>query len=57
MITVKDSAQVIKNRFPTSEIVHEGPNYAVSVLSAEFLNPATRDKNLPKYVMIKLGNN
>jgi 4-amino-4-deoxy-L-arabinose transferase-like glycosyltransferase len=57
MLTVKDSALAIKNRFPTSEILHEGPNYGVSVLSADFLNPVTRDKNLPKYVMIKLGNN
>jgi 4-amino-4-deoxy-L-arabinose transferase-like glycosyltransferase len=56
LITVKDSAQMVFNQYPGSKILHEGPNYAVSVLSAEFLNPNTRSKTLPTYVMIKLGS-
>lgn len=56
LITVKDSAHKILNLYPNSKILHEGPNYAVSVLSAEFLNPSTRAKTLPTYVMIQLGS-
>lgn len=54
IITNKDSASVINRLFPQSKIIHEGNHFAVSLLTAIFLNPATRNTEMPKYVIIDL---
>lgn len=54
IITNKDSASVINRLFPQSKIIHEGNHFAVSLLTAIFLNPATRNTEIPKYVIIDL---
>lgn len=54
IITNKDSVAVVKQLFPNATIIHEGNQYAVSLLTAGFLNPSTRNIEMPKYVIVKL---
>jgi 4-amino-4-deoxy-L-arabinose transferase-like glycosyltransferase len=54
IITEKDSAQFLKQLFPSSKVIHEGNQYAVSLLTATFLNPATRMSKMPRFVLIDL---
>jgi 4-amino-4-deoxy-L-arabinose transferase-like glycosyltransferase len=54
ILTEKDSTQFFKNIFPSSKVIHEGNQYPVSVLTGTFLNPSTRMKEMPRYVMIDL---
>jgi 4-amino-4-deoxy-L-arabinose transferase-like glycosyltransferase len=56
VITAKDSIPVFQNQFPGVMVLHEGGAFGVTALSLPFLNPATRDKEVPKYVILKLGN-
>lgn len=55
VLTAKDSAAVFQNLFPGTAALHEGPHFGVTALSLPFLNPETRDREVPKYVIIKLG--
>ncbi|MEO7530077.1 MAG: hypothetical protein ABIS69_01660, partial [Sediminibacterium sp.] len=54
VITSKDSLPVFQNHFPVLKVLHEGPAFGVTALSLPFLNPATRDKEVPKYLLIAL---
>lgn len=56
VITVKDSLPVFTQRFPGAKVLHEGSHFGVTALSLPFLNPATREQEVPKYVLIALGN-
>jgi hypothetical protein len=55
VITVKDSLPVFTLRFPGAKVLHEGSHFGVTALSLPFLNPATREQEVPKYVLIALG--
>ena len=54
IITNKDSIAVIKKLFPQSKIIHEGNQFAVSLLTMGFLNPTTRNREMPKYIIVDL---
>lgn len=54
VLTSKDSISVFKNIFPAATIVHEGNQFAVSLLTIQFLNPATRAAETPRYVILDL---
>jgi hypothetical protein len=55
VLTVKDSLPVFARAFPKSAVLHEGSCFGVTALSLPFLNPATREKEVPKYVIISLN--
>jgi 4-amino-4-deoxy-L-arabinose transferase-like glycosyltransferase len=40
--------------FPNSSILYQGSRFHVTLLTLEFLNPATRDKELTPYVLMEL---
>ena len=54
IITKADSLPTITQQFPSSKVIYTGNSFGVSQLSLLFLNPATRDKELEKYVVVKL---
>jgi len=47
-------AQQLLLDFPNSRILHQGSRFHVTLLTLEFLNPATRDKELTPYVLMAL---
>ncbi len=55
VITDKDSLPAIGKVFPKLKVMHEGPRFGVSMLTLPFLNPDTRDKEVPKYLFLDLG--
>ena len=55
VLTSKDSLDVFQKSFPEMKVIHEGNHFGVTALSLPFLNPATREKELPKYVLIDLN--
>ena len=55
VLTRKDSLPVFEKAFPQMKLLHEGSHFGVTALSLPFLNPATREKELPKYVIIDLN--
>lgn len=54
-LTRKDSLTVFQALYPGVELLHEGPYFGVTSLSLPFLNPATRDAEVPKYVLLRLN--
>jgi hypothetical protein len=54
VIAVKDSVAVIEKNFPGTRLLHEGYNYGVSMLTPEFLDPATREAACGKYAILEL---
>lgn len=54
VLTSKDSVAVFKHLFPSTTLVYEGNQFAVSLLTFQFLNPATRETETPKYVILDL---
>ena len=54
VLTSKDSVAVFKHIFPSAKTIHEGNQFSVSLLTFQFLNPATRDAETPKYVILDL---
>ena len=54
VLTSKDSLGIFKNLFPAAEIVHEGNHFSVSMLSFQFLNPASRAGVTGRYVILDL---
>ena len=54
VLTVKDSLPVFQKAFPGMQVLHEGNHFGVTSLSLPFLNPATRERELPKYIIIDL---
>ena len=47
-------AQQLLLDFPNSRILHQGSRFHVTLLTLEFLNPATRDKELTPYIFMEL---
>ena len=54
ILTKADSLPTITQQFPSSKVIFNGNSFGVSQLSLLFLNPATRDKEIEKYVLVKL---
>ena len=54
ILTKADSLPTITQQFPSSKVIFNGNSFGVSQLSLLFLNPATRDKEVEKYVLVKL---
>ncbi len=54
VLTVKDSIPFFQRRFPNLQTLHIGPHFGVTALSLPFLNPETRDKEVPKYALLQL---
>ena len=48
------SAKTLLLDFPNSSILYKGKRFHVTLLTLEFLNPATRDKELTPYVLMEL---
>ena len=53
ILTKADSLPTITQQFPSSKVIFNGNSFGVSQLSLLFLNPATRDKEVEKYVLVK----
>jgi len=47
-------AKVLLQDFPNSNILYHGYRFHITLLTLEFLNPATRDKELTPYVLMEL---
>ena len=47
-------AQQLLEDFPNSSILYQGSRFHVTLLTLEFLNPATRAKELTPYVLMEL---
>lgn len=54
LITSTDSIGVFKKAFPLLKTLHTGANFSVSLLTAGFLNPQTREQETPHYVILDL---
>ncbi len=54
LIASSDSIPALKLKFPDLKFLHQGPNFSVSMLTPEFLNPATRDKGMHYYSIVDL---
>ena len=54
LITAKDSLPIITQKFPKNKVLYSGRSYGVTQLTKEFLNPATRESTVDKYVIVKL---
>jgi 4-amino-4-deoxy-L-arabinose transferase-like glycosyltransferase len=54
VITMKDSLPSLRNSFPGLKVLHEGGHFGVTSLSLPFLDPAKRNQEVPKYVLIEL---
>ncbi len=57
MITDKDSLPAVKKVFPDAKVLREGNHFGVTALSLPFLNPDTREGELPKYLILDLDGN
>jgi len=55
VITAKDSLAVFQQHFPNLRVLHEGNHFGVTALSLPFINPDTREKEVPKYLLIALN--
>jgi 4-amino-4-deoxy-L-arabinose transferase-like glycosyltransferase len=47
-------AQALLLNFPNSKVIYQGKRFHVTLLTLEFLNPSTRDKELTPYVLMEL---
>jgi 4-amino-4-deoxy-L-arabinose transferase-like glycosyltransferase len=54
LIASSDSIPSLKVKYPDLKLLHKGPNFSVSMLTPEFLNPATRDKGMAYYAIVDL---
>jgi hypothetical protein len=54
LVTSSDSLSLFQQVYPTAKLLHKGPNFSVSILTAQFLNPATREQEVPHYVILDL---
>jgi hypothetical protein len=53
VVEAKPAQQVLID-FPNSTILYQGNRFHVTLLTLEFLNPKTRDKELTPYVLMEL---
>ena len=56
VLTQKDSLPAFQSAFPKLRILHEGNQFGVSMLTLPFLNPATREKEVTKYLILQLDD-
>jgi hypothetical protein len=54
LIASRDSIPSLQVKFPNLMVLHKGPNFSVSMLTPEFLNPATRELGMKYYVIVDL---
>ncbi len=54
LIASVDSIPALQTKFPALKVLHQGANFSVSMLTPEFLNPATREKSMPHYAILDL---
>jgi 4-amino-4-deoxy-L-arabinose transferase-like glycosyltransferase len=54
LLTSSDSLSVFQLVYPAAKLLHKGPNFSVSILTAQFLNPVTREQEVPHYVILDL---
>ena len=54
VVTDSIPAQALLLDFPNSTILYQGKRFHITLLTLEFLNPATRAKELTPYVMMEL---
>lgn len=54
LLTSSDSLSIFQLAYPAAKILHKGPNFSVSMLTAQFLNPATREQEVPHYIILDL---
>lgn len=54
LIASRDSIPSLQVKFPNLLVLHKGPNFSVSMLTPEFLNPATRELGMRYYVIVDL---
>ena len=57
VLTQKDSLPALQKAFPALKVMHEGGRFGVSMLTLPFLNPDTREKEVPKYLIVDLSGN
>ena len=55
IITSKDSLASFQIHYPELKVLHEGSCFGVTALSLPFLNPVTRGKEVPKYLILELN--
>ncbi len=56
ILTPKDSVAVVTAKFPASKILYNGRSYGVTQLTKEFLDPATRETVIDRYVIVRLDS-
>lgn len=56
VIAKKDSLPIIQQKFKATTIIKQVNSFSVTGLTFQFLNPATRDKELEPYVLIEINN-
>jgi hypothetical protein len=54
LITSTDSISVFKQLYPQLKTLYTGANFSVSILTAGFLNPQTRDQETPHFAILDL---
>lgn len=54
VLTSKDSLSSFVPLFSEAKVIHEGNQFSVSLLTLPFLNPTTREKETPRYIIIDL---
>ena len=54
IVVESNPAQQVLINFPNSTILYQGNRFHVTLLTLEFLNPATRSKELTPYVLMEL---
>ncbi len=54
LIASRDSISSLQVKFPNLLVLHKGPDFPVSMLTPEFLNPATRELGMKYYVIVDL---
>jgi hypothetical protein len=55
ILTPKDSVAAVAAKFPACKILYNGSSYGVTQLTKEFLNPATRETVIDRYVIMQLS--
>jgi hypothetical protein len=53
-VVEKKPAEQVLTDFPNSTILYQGNRFHVTLLTLEFLNPNTRDKELTPYILMEL---
>ncbi|SKA07355.1 ArnT family glycosyltransferase [Sediminibacterium ginsengisoli] len=54
VLTEKDSLSTLQQQFPAMKTIFEGEYFGITMLTLPFLNPATREKEVTRYVIADL---